>query len=354
MPEPSGLRVLVVDDDPAMVGLVEGILKANGFPPPTHASTGREGLRKLDSMDVVLLDHQLPDTSGLEVLDAIRARPNPPGVVLITAHGSESLAATALRRGADDYLAKDASLPGLLPQIIERVRRFGELRKSLSAAEQELVRLERLRAIGEMSITLSHEINNPLMSASADLQLLLAARNPSPEESRQVLSRVSDSIGRIRDILRRIGELREVRTKSYLPGVRMVDLEGGPPSEARPVRGTALLWVPDEDLARVAALLLRDAGFRVERRDQPITAQQLGGEQAVRLVLILGATDAAGTHPLAGFQPPAERGYRVVALVNGDGSAALAAGADHVVQLPFDPARFTEEILPHTPFRADD
>jgi DNA-binding response OmpR family regulator len=334
-----------VDDDPAMVGLVQGILKANGFPPPSQAATGREALTALDAADVVLLDHQLPDTTGLEVLDAIRARPTPPGVVLVTAHGSESLAATALRRGADDYLAKDAALPALLPQILERVRRFRELRKSLAAAEQELVRLERLRAIGEMTVTLHHEINNPLMSASADLELLLAQGNPSPEESRQVLSRVGESIGRIRDIVRRIGELRDVRTKSYLPGVRMVDLETGEDAEPAGMRGTALLLVPDEDLARVASLLLRDAGFRVERRQQPLAVRPLIGELPVTLVLVLGGTDAAGAHPLAGFQPPAERDYRVVALVNGDGSAARAAGADHVVELPFDPVRFGEEMI---------
>ncbi len=85
---------------------------------------------------MVLLDHQLPDTTGLEVLEAIRRRPQPPAVILITAHGNESLAATALRRGADDYLAKDVSLTELLPQVLERVRRTRELRKALVAAER--------------------------------------------------------------------------------------------------------------------------------------------------------------------------------------------------------------------------
>jgi DNA-binding response OmpR family regulator len=299
----------------------------------------------LDEVDVVLLDHQLPDTSGLDVLDAIRARPNPPGVVLVTGHGSESLAATALRRGADDYLAKDASLPALLPQILERVRRSRELRKALMAAEQELVRVERLRAIGEMTVTLHHEINNPLMSASADLELLLADPSAPPETSREVLIRVTESIGRIRDIVRRIGELREVRTKSYLPGVRMVDLETGTEAEPAERRGTALVLVPDEELARIVSLLLRGAGFRVERREPSPTLQQLVGEPAVTLVVVMGGTNAAGAHPLAGFEPPAERRYRVVALVTGDGSAARAAGADYVVQVPFDPERFREEMV---------
>jgi DNA-binding response OmpR family regulator len=341
---PAGLRVLVVDDDPAMAGLVHGILEAHGYPPPTHAATGRDALSSLDLVDVVLLDHQLPDSSGLEVLDAIRARGNSPAVVMVTAHGSESLAATALRHGADDYLAKDGSLPALLPQILERVRRSRELRKALAAAEQELVGTERLRAIGEMTITLHHEVNNPLMSASADLELLLADPNSSPEASRQVLLRIGESLGRIRGIIRRIGELREVRTKSYLPGIQMVDLERGKEGESAGRRGTAILLLADEDLARVLSLLLREAGFQVERRQSPLTVRQTVGHPAVSLVLVMGGTDAAGAHPLAGFDPPAERNYPVVALVAGDGSPARAAGADHVIQLPFDPGRLVEEI----------
>ena len=58
-----------------------------------------------------------------------------------------------------------------------------------------------------------------------------------------------------------------------------------------------------------------------------------------------GGTDAAGAHPLAGFVPPPDRSYRVVALVSGAGTGALAIGADRVIQLPFDPASFTAEML---------
>jgi hypothetical protein len=58
-------------------------------------------------------------------------------------------------------------------------------------------------------------------------------------------------------------------------------------------------------------------------------------------VLVLGGTGAAGAHPLGGFRPPPRRDYSVVALVHGDGAAARAAGADRVIELPFDPGLFT-------------
>src|SRR5688500_17099688 len=97
-----------------MVRLVRKLLADHGVS-IVHAISGRDALASLEGVDVVLLGHQLPDTTGLEVLEAIRSRPQPPAVILITAHGNESLAATALRRGADDYLAKDVSLGELLP-----------------------------------------------------------------------------------------------------------------------------------------------------------------------------------------------------------------------------------------------
>jgi DNA-binding response OmpR family regulator len=343
--EPGASRkVLLVDDDPAMVRLVRKILAANGFVSVEHASTGQQALELLEGVDVVLLDHQLPDTTGLEVLEAIRTRPQPPAVILITAHGNESLAATALRRGADDYLAKDVSLSDLLPQVLERVRRTRELRKALVAAERDLVRAERFAAIGEMTVTLHHEINNPLMAAFTHVELLLADPSMDAETRRETVSSVREALHRIRDIVRRIGDLREIRTKGYATGVQMVDLDDvGQVSAVR--RGRALVLVTDEDLARIVSLLLKHAGFEVVRASdgRDLLRGAAGGQ--VSLVVAQGGTDAAGAHPLGGFVPPADRTYRVVALVSGDGTGAVAAGADHVVELPFDPGAFTAEVI---------
>lgn len=338
-------RILLVDDDPDIARLVQHILGSHGLGPATQVTTGREALASLNDVDIVLLDQQLPDTSGLDVLDAIKARPNPPAVVLVTAHGNESLAAAALRRGADDYLAKDSALSELLPQILERVRRNRELRKALAAAEQDLVRAERLAAIGEMTVTLHHEINNPLMAALAEVELLLIQPVTEPEQQREALHEVQVALRRIRDIVQRIGKLREVRSKDYGRGVQMLDLERAPVETAVFPRGTALIYVPDEDLARIVSLLLRGPGFQVERCRTIADLQSRADRVGVTVVLVAGGANTPGAHPLEGFIPKGVRDYLTVALVAGDGSAAVGAGADHVVNLPFDPGTFTAEIL---------
>jgi hypothetical protein len=63
------------------------------------------------------------------------------------------------------------------------------------------------------------------------------------------------------------------------------------------------------------------------------------------VVVIAGGASSPGAHPLGGFSGQGDREYLLVALVAGDGVAALGAGADHVVHLPFDPGTFTAEIV---------
>ena len=342
MPDRS-VRVLVVDDDPAMGAILRQLIKAQGLPEPTVVGTGGQALAVEGPVDIVLLDHQLPDTTGLEVLAGLRSREGRPSIILITGNGDESLAASALRLGADDYLIKDQSLPTLLPQVLERVRRTRALRDALAAAEEDLVRAERLAAIGQLNVTLHHEINNPLMSASAEVELMLE-RAASPAE-RQSLESVRQSLARIRDVLKRVSELDEAKTKNYVGDVGMIDLSADSAAPVRVIsRGDALLLMPDEDLVRVVSLLLRHAGFTVRRvADRDALARE-SGKLGIRLVVIDSAA-FPGQPPLGGFVPARDHLYTLVGLVRGDGAAERAAGADHTVTLPFDPGSFTEEIL---------
>jgi DNA-binding response OmpR family regulator len=341
----AGPRILLVDDDPAIARLVLHLIRTRGLGEGLHVASAREALASLEGVDIVLLDHQLPDANGLEVLETIRARTDPPSVILVTAHGNESFAASALRLGADDYLAKDQSLLEMLPGVLERVRRNRELGKALEEADRDFVRSERLTAVGEMTVTLHHGINNPLMSASAGVEILLADPEMPRDQRQKALEEIQAALRRIRDIVRQTGDLRAARSKSYLPGLGMVDLEGGGAAAPPPHLGTALVHVVEEDLARIVALLLGQAGFTVERCPRLEELRRLASSLGVVLVVVQGGTGAAGAHPLGGFDPPADRGWRLAALAAGDGAAARAAGADCVVELPFDPGAFTAEMV---------
>jgi DNA-binding response OmpR family regulator len=341
-PDPRGLRILIVDDDPDYARLLATLLEAAGHAPPTVAGTIEQAIVLAAGTDLVLLDHQLPDGQGLELLPSLKAGPSRPSVILITAHGDEVLAARALRAGADDYLIKDASLPQLLPEVVERQRRERALREALAAAERDLVHAERLAAIGQLNVTLHHNINNPLMAAFAEVALLLD--DPTfPVEQRQSVLAVREQLERIRQTLERVGTLRHDRTTAYLEHLPMIDLSRR--TQPMPMYlGEAVLHLHDPDTERVVAMLLRHAGFGVTRVTGSTELSGRVSEIGVAVVLVHGSA-APGTHALGGFHPPRERSYRVVALVQGDPGPARAAGADYVIGLPFDPGTLTGEIL---------
>ena len=83
MAEP--FRILVVDDEPAQLELVGGFLRKHGFE-VAQAAGGRAAVArfKQEPFDLVLTDQRMPDLSGLEVLDAVRATTPETAVVMIT------------------------------------------------------------------------------------------------------------------------------------------------------------------------------------------------------------------------------------------------------------------------------
>ena len=330
-----GMRILIVDDDADMARLLRGVLGNQGYDIVEHVTTGAGALEMAERFDVILLDHQLPDVSGVEVVEEIRTRPDPPSVIIVTGHGTESLAAAALRRGADDYLVKDAALPHLLPEVLERVRRQRALRSALRTAQEELIRAERLAAIGEMTITLHHEINNPLMAASAEVDLLLARKSALSADQVAGLEAMRTALGRIADIVRRIGTLREARPAPYPGELRMIDLDEGEASAGpAPIVGTAVVYLPDEDLARVTGLLLGRAGFRVSRARNAEELARAAREPGVRLALFSATRES----PTAGLSLAGKRSWRAIGMVADEEAERRAEACDLVVRVPFDPA----------------
>jgi DNA-binding response OmpR family regulator len=335
--------VLVVEDDPAMAALVRHLIAAAGYQQITTVASGAEALAAAADAELVILDHELPDTTGIALLPHLVARADPPSVVVVTGAGSETLAAAALRAGADDYVAKDAQLRELLPQVLERVRRHRALRTAQDAVEQELVRAERLAAIGEMTVTLHHEINNPLMAATTEMALLAADPGLTPAQAESVAT-VRGALERIGEIVRQAGRLREAASHDYLAGLRMIYLASDV-APAMPHRGRALLAVADEDVARLVSLVLRHSGFSVERVDGPAEAARAAARAGVSLVVLSAVGRAGPDGALGDFPLEPGRPWGLAVLVAGNPEGARAAGADRVISLPLDPATLAEELL---------
>jgi DNA-binding NtrC family response regulator len=116
--------LLLVDDDETFRRVMAGELERLGFDVAAAAS-GEEALRAAASQEpqVVLLDLQLPDRDGLEVLQAIRERCPGAEVIMLTGHGTFDTAIQSIRLGAFDYVAKPCPLDELevrLQRALER------------------------------------------------------------------------------------------------------------------------------------------------------------------------------------------------------------------------------------------
>lgn len=133
------VRLLVVDDEPAIRQALDLVLSLNGFD-VAMAVDGREAMRALagERHDAVILDVLMPALGGLEVCRRIRAAGDRTPVLMLTARAEVSERVAGLEAGADDYLVK----PFAHQELIARLRAL--LRRTGWEGEPELLRFEGL------------------------------------------------------------------------------------------------------------------------------------------------------------------------------------------------------------------
>ena len=107
-------RVLVVDDDPGTVELLQEFLQGKGYEVLT-AGNGAWALRKVkeERPHVILLDIQMPKMDGLEVLRQVKALDPTVSVIMVTGVNEEAIGRKAVELGAFDYIVKPLDLPYL-------------------------------------------------------------------------------------------------------------------------------------------------------------------------------------------------------------------------------------------------
>jgi len=175
------LRILVVDDDPAMVGAISALVGTEGH----QVITAYDGLTavkrfKEEHPDIVLLDLAMPGPDGFTVAGQMRAAGSAP-ILVVSGESSEAAKVKALGIGADDYLVKPfgrAELMARIAAVMRRVDRPGRAPAGgpLTAGALRLDPGRHVATVGERALSLTpteYRLLEALVRAGGDVVLHL-------------------------------------------------------------------------------------------------------------------------------------------------------------------------------------
>jgi signal transduction histidine kinase len=178
----------------------------------SEVASAEEALQvyRAEHPDCIVLDYQLPDRDGLELLRALQGEEGasaPLPAVMLTGHGNESVAAEALRLGAQDYCVKGRITPEGLRRAVDRaiekvimLRKIEGQRRELESANRDLRRMN--DEIWAWYRALAHELKTPLSSAREFLAIQLDGVNgPLTEEQFRQLTLAKESCNQMAGLI---------------------------------------------------------------------------------------------------------------------------------------------------------
>jgi len=222
---PATPTLLYIDDDEALARLVDRGLTRLGFK-VVHAQNGGHGLDRLKQggIDVIALDQYMPGLDGLETLERILAIPHAPPVVFVTAAQDSSIAVTALKAGAADYLVKDVHgefIP-LLQVAIDGALRQASIQKARDDAEAEVhASRDRYAALAAEREVLLREVNHRVGNSLQIIASLLhlQANSSTQDDVKAALTNAMGRVAAVAQVHRRLytsHDLKSVLLNQYL------------------------------------------------------------------------------------------------------------------------------------------
>ena len=285
-------RILVVDDEPANVLLLQRMLEDDGYRAVTTTTDSRRVLDLYESTrpDLIVLDLMMPHLDGIAVLEQLRgvmAEAWVP-VLVLTADATLEARRRALTAGAHDFLTK----PFERFEALLRIRNLLETRHLYVALEEQnrsleetvrqrterLMQSEKVAAMGALLAGVAHELNNPLTVLSGQAQLLAADSDAAMARRAAIIEHAAERCVRIvRNFLalarQRPPERSEVRLAQVVEGaVELVAYElrtEGVEVTVDLAAELPLLWADGHQLHQVLVNIIVNAQHAMRRQPGP-------------------------------------------------------------------------------------
>lgn len=180
-------EILIVDDDEAIVALLQEVLQAEGFK-TTGSNSGLEALAKVsrDDYGLVLLDIMMPEMNGFETCQRIREISSVP-IIFLTARNDESDTVLGFALGADDYIVKPFKPRELVARVRARIRRA---RYDAESLDEGVFDESGLLVDPERHYASLHDVELKLTPKEFDVLSLLISRVGKPVAIKEIFERV--------------------------------------------------------------------------------------------------------------------------------------------------------------------
>lgn len=300
----SQYRLLIIDDSSEDRLLYRRLLKGI-----THhrfefieADTASKGMEQLhtEKIDCVLMDYNLPDMDGIELLAELKTDQSLAGIpiVFLTGQGNETIAVNVMKSGATDYLVKNLITQDLLSRAITYAiekkisekalqKKTDELQQSVEELEKAnrqiieqqkaLLEEERLKVLLQMAGATAHELNQPLMVLLGNIQLLEMDQY-NPEKISKYIKKIEVAGQRIADIVKKIQTIRHHEVKLYPGETSILKID----------QNVTLLSIEDtdEDYKNLTNILSAFEKFRLLRARSFDEAFRLIQQGSIDLILL--------------------------------------------------------------------
>ncbi len=255
-------KILVVDDDPKILALLQTLLSPWGLKVIT-LSDSRQFWETLAAVtpDLLILDVEMPYTNGIELCKVVRNDPHwsELPILFLTVHSDADIVNQVFSVGADDFVSKPIVGPELVTRIVNRLERI-KLQRRIAENQQTKV-IEQIK--DEFVSIVSHELRTPLTSIHGSLGMLSSGLLQSDsEQGKRLLEIAVDSTDRLVRLINDILDIERIesgKVKMEKDVCNVTDL----------MRKSVQAMQPEADKAEVAISVCAEESLRLYTRADP-------------------------------------------------------------------------------------